>query len=175
VLLPLSVTFFIDYLPTNSHFSTDETIANIISQGNSYEYIEQGNYIFVAEFYGREIIKTHFMYKGEKSNYIPTPFAYGTGDKVKIRIKKIAINDGYLSLLIKKHKNNYVIQIGSFNNDIVILDERDKEIESISSDYYIYYFEVVSNLNDEFEYHIESDADNIVIVNHAMIREMFGD
>ncbi len=173
---PLVVDFYMNYLPTNSEYSLEESIDKVVLDIDSYEYIVKDNYVYVLEYTSKykKYVQEHYLYKGRTSGYVPTYLTYGTGNRVKRESINSNINNIIYMLNVKKHNGNYIIEFFYKTENNNIVNEKGNGFETIFLTEYSYFFDVIEDDYFDYEIYCSNDNEKFLILNYNDIKEAFG-
>lgn len=171
ILIPYyGMTMIIDILPINKNLSTHEFIDKVVDKGSTYDYIRQSDYILIIETKDDGEEDYHFVLKGKISGFINTD--YDTSDRRRLIYSDNKIGKLGLNYLIKKHRDNYLLELITENKDVMLYDNKGNEIESITSELRKTFFVVQKNVKDDYEIYGELKGKQVKVTDTKEIKSI---
>lgn len=175
VITPFMVNFFSDILPTNASLSVEDFLKKVVPKNMIYDYIQKDDYIFIVTYDIYQSLSSNiFAYKGKTSGYIPTSFSFMCGAKTRIRIKII---DGInISYYLVKHRDKYILNLSSFEADLILTDINGNKFDSILQGRNTSYFEVLEKVTEDYViYGTIDDKKTFKVIDYNMIKKLLGE
>lgn len=175
VITPFMVNFFSDILPTNASLSIEDFLKKVVPKNMIYDYIQKDDYIFIVTYDIYQSLSSNiFAYKGKTSGYIPTSFSFIRGVNSCTKVKII---DGVdLSYYLIKHRGKYLINISSFETDLILTDINGNKFDSILQGRNTSYFEVLEKVTEDYViYGTINDKKTFKVIDYNMIKKLLGE